>query len=99
MKIVSMIFALFYLTACNESEVEEFVFRETLKYTLTDVCGKDDAGCKNAVDSQTQNCMEKSNWRKFLNDKNNKEESTRFKKEFYSCIVDPEGRPYFVPKT
>jgi hypothetical protein len=98
-KMFSAIFVLFCLTGCSEGDVEEFVFRETLKYNLADVCGKEDKGCISAVDSQTKSCMEKSNWRKFLNSKDDKEESIRFKTEFYACIVDPQGKPYFVPKT
>lgn len=98
MKYAMTIFVLFHLIGCSESDIEEFTFRETLKYTLSNLCVKDDKGCQNAVDTQTKMCMDKSNWREFLKNKDDKKEANRFKKEFYSCIVDPEGRPYFVLK-
>jgi major membrane immunogen (membrane-anchored lipoprotein) len=98
MKLVLVIFISLYLTACSEADFEEFIFRETLKYNLSDTCGKDDQGCKNAVDTQTKSCMVKSNWRQFLKNKDDKDESIRFKKEFYACIVDTDGNPYFELK-
>lgn len=86
------------LTGCSEKFVEEFVFRETLKYNLKEVCGNDDQSCKDAVDSQLQGCMDKSNWQQFIQDSDNKEESSRFKSELYACIVDSANKPHFVLK-
>lgn len=98
MKLAIIISITLSLTGCSEKFIEEFVFRETLKYNLKEVCGKDDQSCKDAVDSQLQSCMDKSNWKQFIKDSDNKEESIRFKRELYSCIVDSEGKPRFVLK-
>lgn len=98
MKFIIIICMTLFMTACSEADFEELVFRETLKYNLSDTCGKEDQACKTAVDTQTKDCMVKSNWRQFLNNKDDESESRRFKREFYACIVDAEGKPYFVPK-
>lgn len=98
MKFAIIILITLSLTACSEKFIEEFVFRETLKYNLKEVCGNDDQSCKDAVDNQLQSCMDKSNWKQFIKDSDNKEESTRFKSELYSCIVDSAGKPHFELK-
>ena len=98
MKLAIIISIALSLTGCSEKFIEEFVFRETLKYNLKKVCGDDDQSCKDAVDSQLQGCMDKSNWKQFIRDSDNKEESTRFKKELYACIVDSAGKPHFELK-
>ena len=98
MKFVIIISVTLALMGCSEKFIEELVFRETLKYKLKEVCGNDDQSCKDAVDSQLQSCMDKSNWKQFIKDSDNKEESIRFKSELYSCIVDSAGKPHFMLK-
>ena len=97
-KLVILISITVSLTGCSEKFIEELVFRETLKYKLKEVCGNDDQSCKDAVDSQLQSCMDKSNWKQFIKDSDNKEESIRFKSELYSCIVDSAGKQHFMLK-
>jgi len=102
MKRITILLVVILMSACSDADVEEFVeefaFRETLKYKLKKTCGNDDNDCKNAVDAQTAGCMVKSNWRQYLKKQDDKEESSRFIKEFYACLVDAEGKPHFVPK-
>lgn len=95
MKAIPALLILLFLTGCSEKQIEEFAFRKTLEYELTDLCG-DDKDCLAAIKDQTKACMEKSDWRKYLKDPDNKEELKRFTTEFYACIVDPNGKPYFV---
>lgn len=98
MKIIIIPLATVMLMACSDEMVEELAFRKSLEYNLSDLCGEDDKACVQAVESQTKECMEKSDWRKFLKAKDDPVEKKRFTTEFYACIVDPAGKPYFTPK-
>lgn len=95
MKYLNIAVLLFVVAGCSQEELEEVAFRKTLEYNLTELCGEDSDECIAAVKAQIKGCMEKSNWRKFLNDQDNEKELKRFSSEFYSCIVDSEGNPYF----
>jgi len=97
MKSVIILLFPMLIVGCSDG-VDEFAFRKTLEYELVDLCGKKDKKCIKAVKSQTKDCMVKSDWRKFLEDQDNKQELNRFTREFYACIVDSEGNPYFTPK-
>lgn len=99
MKIAIIVFLSFLLIACSEAQIEELAFRKTLEHDLAKLCGEDDKECINAVKTQTKECMVKCNWRKFLNNQDDEVELKRFTTEFYSCIVDSEGNPYFDPKS
>lgn len=94
MKLIILLLVLGLVVSCSESQVEELTFRKSLEYDLVGLCD-DDKGCIKSVKSQTKQCMEKSEWRKFLENQDSQEELARFSKEFYSCIVDAEGKPYF----
>lgn len=98
MKIIIIPLATVMLMACSDEMVEELAFRKSLEYNLSDLCGEEDKACVQAVESQTKGCMEKSDWRKFLKAKDDPVEKKRFTTEFYACIVDPAGKPYFTPK-
>lgn len=80
--------------ACSTEKMEEFVFKKTLELSLQELCDGDEA-CDKALEEQITPCMEKSDWRAFLNNEDDEEELSRFTREFYSCIVDEEGKPYF----
>ncbi len=95
MKLFSIVLVSLILCACSEDAVEEFAFRKSLEYGLTEKCGEDDKECVNAVQTQLKGCMEKSNWRKFVASEDDPVETKRFTQEFYACIVDSEGNPYF----
>ncbi len=97
MRVFGILLMLVSLWSCSEGQMEEFAFRKTLELSLLDLCGEEDKQCIAAVKSQISGCMEKSNWRKYLQDQDNEEELNRFTSEFYSCIVDEEGYPYFEP--
>jgi len=90
-----IIFALpvsYTLIACSPQALEELVFRKTVAYSMNDHCGENEA-CKEAIKTQLKPCMEKNNWRKFLDSPD--DELTRFTRGLYSCIVDKEGNSYF----
>jgi hypothetical protein len=97
MKILSLLILVVVLSACSEKQMEEFAFRKTLEYQLTDLCGEDEA-CIAAVKDQTRACMEKSDWYKYVSDQDNQAELDRFTTAFYACLVDPDGNPYFLNK-
>ncbi|WNO07770.1 hypothetical protein [Teredinibacter sp. KSP-S5-2] len=97
MKAFYVVFFSLLLISCSEGQIEEFVFRKTLEISLVDLCGEEDKGCVEAVKSQVGNCMETSNWRMYMENEDNQDEFNRFIKEFYSCIVDEDGNPYFEP--
>lgn len=99
MKLVGIIFISLLLWSCSEGQIEEFAFRKTLEISLIDLCGEQDKECIAAVESQISGCMEKSDWRKYLENEDNKDELNRFTKAFYSCLVDEDGNPYFEPNT
>ncbi|HEY0720497.1 MAG TPA: hypothetical protein VGE50_04520 [Gammaproteobacteria bacterium] len=83
--------------ACSDATVEEFTFRKVLEHDLINLCGDDDEACIHAVESQVKGCMEKSDWRKYVESQDDPDELKRFTKEFYGCVVDANGHPYFVP--
>ena len=96
MKIIGLLLMSLFLLSCSEGQIEELTFRKVLEYNLVESCGEEDKACITSVKSQIKGCMEKSNWRKYLENEESEEELNRFTKEFYSCIVDSEGDPYFV---
>lgn len=99
MKRLAVVLLSLPLLACSEASVEEFAFRKTLEHNLLELCGEDDKECTAAVEAQLKGCMEKSNWRKYVESQDDPAELERFTGEFYACIVDSEGNPYFVSKS
>jgi len=95
MKIFFLIFISFFLIGCSGDKIQELVFRKTLERNLIELCGDEDKECIAAVESQIENCLEKSDWKKFVDNQDDQNENNRFSKELYSCIVDSEGNPYF----
>jgi len=85
------------LTGCSDEQIEEFAFRKTMEYELIELCDNDEE-CIQAVKDQIKECMEKSDWRRLLDNEDDEEEMGRFTTKFYACIVDSEGNPYFEPK-
>lgn len=98
MKIIGLLLMSFLLASCSEgqmADIEELAFRKTLEYSLAELCGEEDKACNAAVKEQVKSCMEKSDWRKFLDNEDDEDELDRFTTAFYLCIVDSEGNPYF----
>lgn len=83
------------LTACGTDGIEELTFRKVLEYQLEGECGDTDVACQQAVEEQIQPCMEKADWRSYLENDDDEEELKRFSRIFYACIVDADGNPYF----
>jgi hypothetical protein len=94
---IAIVCIIFFISSCSREGVEEFSFRKTLEITLIDLCGKEDKECISAVKSQVGTCMKKSNWKRYLDNEEIESEKHRFMKEFYSCITDDNGTPYFDP--
>jgi hypothetical protein len=97
MRLIRLTLVLFFIVSCSDVDIEKIAFRETLQHNLKELCGEEDKPCIAAVEAQTERCMEQSNWRQYMSDEDNEEEYERFVTEFYSCIVDPQGQPYFAP--
>jgi hypothetical protein len=97
MRVVSILVVSLFLYSCNPDQLEEFAFRKTLELSLIDLCGEEDEECISAVKSQISDCMEKSDWKKYMENQDSEGELNRFTKKFYSCIVDVDGNPYFEP--
>lgn len=96
-RIVIVLLMIVAAVSCSQAKIEEIAFRKTLEHDLIDLCGEENKACIDAVKTQTKPCMEKSNWRQYLQNQDDKEELKRFTTEFYACIVDSEGQPYFTP--
>lgn len=97
MKTLGIFFISLFLLSCGDGQIEEFAFKKTLEMSLVDLCGEEDKECIVAVKSQISDCMEKSNWRKYMEEEESDAEFNRFTREFYSCVVDANGDPYFEP--
>lgn len=96
-KLVTIALASLLLVACTGEGVDEFAFRTTLQNSLVDKCGEKDKACISAVKTQIKPCMEKSDWRRFVDNQDDKAELKRFTSQFYGCIVDKDGNPFFHP--
>jgi len=95
MKAISILFVSICILSCSAEETEEFAFRKSFEFQLIRKCPENHPDCANDIKSQIKECMVESDWRKFLNDQENKEELKRFTEDIFSCIVDKDGRPYF----
>lgn len=86
-------FLISYITFVD-FDVEEFTFQYTLERDLIKKCDKEKE-CIIAVENQVKPCMEKSNWRNLIKYPDSNSENQRFIAEFYACITDKDGNPYF----
>jgi hypothetical protein len=91
----SVLIILLLIGGCTAEQVEEIAFRKVMEYQLIDDCGEGDKACIKAVKEQIQSCMEKSDWRKYVNSAEDEEEMKRFIGEFFPCFKDPNGSSYF----
>lgn len=82
------------LTSCDYGSIEEFAFKKAIVSKLSDKCSS--KNCVNAVETQSEACADKADWRRFYDNQNNIDEKRRFQKIFFSCLVDPKGAPYFI---
>jgi len=93
-KYLAIIFLLL-VSGCSKEQTEEFVFRKVIQRDLVERCGEDNPQCVEAVEQQIESCMEKSDWRRVLENEDDEEEMKRFVFEFYPCFKDPDGNSYF----
>ncbi len=90
----AMLIIVLLVAGCSEEQAEEFAFRKTMEYRLKDKCGENEE-CISAVEEQIESCMKKSDWRKYLDNDEDKSELKRFINEFFPCFRDPNGNSYF----
>ena len=93
-KVYLFVFSLL-VGGCSGDQVEEFVFRKVLEYELKEDCGKENKQCIKDIEEQIQTCMNKSDWRAYLDNDEDQEEMQRFIKEFFPCFKDANGNSYF----
>ncbi|RLA08978.1 MAG: hypothetical protein DRQ59_13625 [Gammaproteobacteria bacterium] len=91
----SVLIILLLIGGCTAEQVEEIAFRKVMEYQLIDDCGEDDKACIKAVKEQIESCMEKSDWRKYVNNDEDEAEMKRFIGEFFPCFKDSNGNSYF----
>lgn len=89
----TVIILLLLIGGCSAEQTEKFVFQKVLEYQLKDDCG-DDKECVHAVEEQIEACMEKSDWKRYVENDDDKE-LERFVNLFFPCFMDPNGNPYF----
>lgn len=94
--ILAAVLATTALTGCSDSSVEEFAFRSMLEVSMAELCGEDDAACLEAVETQTRPCMRQADWRRYMENDEDPVELKRFTTEFYACVVDEQGNPWFT---
>lgn len=95
MKSIPILFFVLLLTGCTAEQAEEFAFRKTMEYQLKEECGKKDKACIQAVEEQIESCMQKSEWKKYVDDSENEAEMQRFIRAFFPCFKDARGKPLF----
>lgn len=80
-------------SAIDPVDPEEVLFRVGLQSQLVKKCA-DDQACVDAVNAQTKSCMATSHWQASARTEDDRE-LQRFAREFYACLVDADGHPYF----
>ena len=95
MKIYPLLVVLLLLAGCSGERVEEFAFRKTMEYQLKNKCEEQDPECAAAIEAQIVQCMQDSDWKRFLDSDEDEEELLRFTRAFFPCFKDPRGNPYF----
>ncbi len=83
------------LGGCSAEQFDEFVFRKVMEYQLKDECGEDNRPCIEAIEEQIESCMQKSDWRTYLDSDGDQEETQRFIRDFFPCFKDANGKSYF----
>jgi hypothetical protein len=98
---VLWITAVFLLSACGspqEDDVASSGASETMiKWILLEACA-DNGQCSAAVDKQLKSCLQKSDYKKFMDATSEEEEDRYLDKtleQVAQCILDESGKPYF----
>jgi len=95
MKNIFILIVLMGMAGCSQEQVEELAFRKVMEYQLKDDCGEQDLDCIAAIEAQIKSCMEKSDWRRYLENEENEDELQRFIHAFFPCFKDADGNAYF----
>ena len=80
MKIYPLLVVLLLLAGCSGERVK---------------CEEQDPECAAAIEAQIVQCMQDSDWKRFLDSDEDEEELLRFTRAFFPCFKDPRGNPYF----
>lgn len=94
---ILLVILILMCSGCSQRGVEEFAFRESLKYGLLKTCEEDET-CKALVKEQIKGCIESSDWKSFLDNQDDETIKNKFLTEFYGCLVDGDGNPLFILK-
>ena len=97
MKLLSVFVMVVFLAACDTSSsevVEKYVFKKTVEIDLIKDC-KENPACIEAVKAQLDACLAANQWRQYVDNSDDGEETLRFVNAFYPCFKDPEGASYF----
>ena len=84
------------LSGCDGKMLEEYSFKKSLEWSLTEKCADDEA-CVTAVRKLTSVCADRNDWESFLKSQDDPAEKERFVTGFFGCLVDATGRPLFSP--
>ncbi len=97
-----VIWAATLVTACgapSDDKVDTSSASATMiKWILVDACAGNDL-CVGAVDAQLQGCLGNSDYRKFMDASTDEEEDLYLDKtldQIAKCVVDENGKPFFV---
>ena len=96
MKRLLLLIICLIIGGCSSEMVDELVFRKVMEYQLKDECRDEDKACIKAVEAQIESCMIQSDWRQFLENEEDEEETQRFVSEFFPCFKDSDGNAYFT---
>ena len=93
-----LLLCLFLLTGCDQAA--NYAAAQYLKVSLKETCGQQDAACIAAVETQFDPChlKYKQHWDAYMNAIGKKEDEylATYSINMYACIVDKDGKPYFV---
>ena len=99
MKIVKIV-AIIVLIASffvGNDVLEKWTLRSMTISDFTESCNGD-FRCIEAIEAQADGCLEKANWKEFLDDKDNVAKGKYFAETLTHCFVDAKGKPYFPPQ-
>jgi hypothetical protein len=83
------------MAGCSQEQLDELIFRKVMEYQLKDDCGDQDKAWVAAIEAQIKRCMEASDWQRYLESKEDEDETQRYIHAFFPCFKDANGNPCF----
>ena len=99
MKIVKVVAIIILIASffIGNDVVEKWTLRSMTISDFTESCNGD-FRCIEAIESQADGCLDKANWKEFLEDKDNLAKGKYFAETLTHCFVDAKGKQYFPPQ-